>query len=342
MAFIDAGFANHVDLAGRIRLHVDASTAEIHEQERVQTLTPASWHGMMTSVVAAGDGHDSGGVYRGLACQSELVLIKVSTPEFRVKEIDILRGINWLIGHYKRFNVRVVNISVGGDYVSDDSAHPLHRAVRDLVELGMVVTIAAGNRAVAQLVPPASAPHAITVGGYSDDNSRDRRRWHAYGSSYGQAYDGSPKPDLIAPAAWIPSPVLPESLVEREAEWLGPLLRDPTGSARKRLLKDGRDAIDIDFDDEDTLFDQLQARIHEHKLINRRYQHVDGTSVSAPITASVIAQMLEANPRLSPAQVKAILQRTAQPIGRIPRERQGAGALNARAAVEAATGLVGY
>jgi len=180
------------------------------------------------------------------------------------------------------------------------------------------------------------------VGGYSDDNSRDRRRWGAYGSSYGHAYDGSIKPDIIAPAAWVPSPILPDSLVEREAEWLGPLLRDPTGTELKRLLGEGRDAVDIDFGDEDRVPELLLARIHEHKLINPCYQHVDGTSVSAPIAASVVAQMLEANPRLSPAQVKAILQRTAQPIGRIARERQGSGALNARAAVEAAAELAAY
>lgn len=337
MAFVDAGFSNHPDIADRILVHVDASTAEIIEQPRVMTTGPASWHGQMTSVVAAGNGSQSGGVYRGLASESELVLIKVSTPELRVKEIDILRGLNWIVGHHKRFNIRVVNVSVGGDYVSDDPAHPLHRTIQDLVAMGLIVTIAAGNRAVSTLVPPASSPEAITVGGYSDDNCNDRRRWLAYGSSYGKAYDGSTKPDLIAPASWIPSPILPETVVEREAVWLGPLLRDPTGIALQHLLDEGREAVDLDFDAEpDEVLQLIESRIHEHKLVNTGYQHVDGTSVAAPITASVIAQMLEANPRLTPEQVKVILTKTAQPIGRIPREQQGAGALNAWAAVDTA------
>jgi serine protease AprX len=63
---------------------------------------------------------------------------------------------------------------------------------------------------------------------------------------------------------------------------------------------------------------------------------VDGTSVAAPIVSSVIAQMLEANPDLTPEQIRTILKQTAIPLDSIPAEKQGAGAINARGAVEAA------
>jgi hypothetical protein len=46
--------------------------------------------------------------------------------------------------------------------------------------------------------------------------------------------------------------------------------------------------------------------------------------------------MLEANPLLKPAEVKSILLRTAVPVKSLPSARQGAGALNARGAVETA------
>ena len=45
------------------------------------------------------------------------MLVKISSPRGQVKERDILRGLRWLIDTYRRFNVRVVNLSVGGDDV---------------------------------------------------------------------------------------------------------------------------------------------------------------------------------------------------------------------------------
>ena len=79
-----------------------------------------------------------------------------------------------------------------------------------------------------------------------------------------------------------------------------------------------------------------RARIEEMKYIASYYKHVDGTSFAAPIVSSVIAQMLEANSDLTPAEVKRLLMETAEPLLNAPEEQQGAGVLNPRAAVEAA------
>jgi serine protease AprX len=58
-----------------------------------------------------------------------------------------------------------------------------------------------------------------------------------------------------------------------------------------------------------------------------------GTSFSAPQVAGVIALMLEANPQLTPAQIRDILQRTATPLPPYYEHEVGAGLLNAQAAV---------
>jgi serine protease AprX len=58
-----------------------------------------------------------------------------------------------------------------------------------------------------------------------------------------------------------------------------------------------------------------------------------GTSFSAPQVAGVIALMLEANPQLTPAQIRDILQRTATPLPPYYEHEVGAGMLNAQAAV---------
>jgi hypothetical protein len=58
--------------------------------------------------------------------------------------------------------------------------------------------------------------------------------------------------------------------------------------------------------------------------------------MAAPIVSGVVAQLLEANSSLTPAQVKEILLTTADPLNDAPAERQGAGAINAGRAVAAA------
>jgi hypothetical protein len=63
--------------------------------------------------------------------------------------------------------------------------------------------------------------------------------------------------------------------------------------------------------------------------------------MAAPIVSGVVAQMLEANPTLTPAQVKEILMMTADPLNDAPAERQGAGAINAGRAIAAALRLSG-
>jgi serine protease AprX len=63
------------------------------------------------------------------------------------------------------------------------------------------------------------------------------------------------------------------------------------------------------------------------------YTTASGTSFSAPQVAGAIALMLEADPSLTPAAVRDILQRTATPLPPYYQHEVGAGALNAHAAV---------
>jgi serine protease AprX len=60
---------------------------------------------------------------------------------------------------------------------------------------------------------------------------------------------------------------------------------------------------------------------------------VEGTSFAAPLTASVIACMLQANPSMTPALVRQVLLSASKEVGGAPSERQGAGALDAGRAV---------
>ncbi len=65
------------------------------------------------------------------------------------------------------------------------------------------------------------------------------------------------------------------------------------------------------------------------------YQYTTGTSVAAAHVSGVVALLIERNPKLTPADVRRILTRTAKSLG--PRERAGAGLVNAFQAVSSAS-----
>src|SRR5436309_6938999 len=80
----------------------------------------------------------------------------------------------------------------------------------------------------------------------------------------------------------------------------------------------------------------LESVLSEQKIIAAHYQHVDGTSFAAPIVTSIVAQMIEANPKLTPAGIKNILISTAHRIAHASVLRQGYGVVDAREAVSLA------
>jgi serine protease AprX len=186
-------------------------------------------------------------------------------------------------------------------------------AVADLVEMGMVVLAAAGNSGQRSLVPPATAPAAITVGGIDDNNTlstEDIALWH---SDYGLSSEGAIKPELVAPSIWVVAPVLPGSEVAAEAQ----------------ALFEHRAAGD----------ESVEWRIDELKLVTPHYQHVDGTSFATPLVAAAVACLLQANPKLEPGQVRDVLQGTADTLPGVPIERQGHGVLDVSQAIALARHL---
>lgn len=68
------------------------------------------------------------------------------------------------------------------------------------------------------------------------------------------------------------------------------------------------------------------------------YSPLDGTSMATPHVAGVVALVKSTNKTIKPADVKALLKRTAQALGPNANNEYGAGIVNAQAAVSAAAG----
>ncbi len=349
IAFVDSGFSPHPDLTeptNRV-LHYtslpDPQTADVD----YHTVTAASWHGTMTTVVAAGNGKLSGGVYRGIASEANLVLVKVGSSG-RISSDDIREGIEWVIQHRHQYKIRVLNISAGGDEEASYLSDRLSKAAEDAIRAGIVVVCAAGNAGHTlnhNVYPPASTPAVITVGGVNDHNTLDISDDEMYNSSYGPTIDGLQKPEIIAPSIFVAAPILPETETAFEAQRLAKLQQTPTANLSSVLKEDlEKLAKDADWQQVSELHPKLirqvvNAKREAAQLINASYKHVDGTSFAAPIVSAVVAQMLEANPRLTPSQVKRILIETAVRLPNVAVEKQGYGLIIAAHAVQIALQL---
>ncbi len=342
MCFLDSGFYPHPDLTqpeNRIVTMVDATTDEIVEDVTFREPRGVSWHGMMTSVAAAGSGALSQGRYAGIASGARLVLVKITDSRGRIHERDIARGLRWVVQNHQRFGIRIVNLSVGGDRSGLGRHSVIDDLVQRLVRAGVLVVAAAGNAGRSDLFPPASAPEAITVGGIDDQNVLDPGQSRMYGSNWGRMPNGELKPEVVAPSMWLAAPVLPGTRIAEQNLILDRLWQasdrelTPLLASTYQVFGFARSLLD------EPLAAQRQAvrdRMVENKFVTPYYQHVDGTSFAAPIVSSVAAQMLEANARLSPDWVKSLVVATATRLPNEPEERQGHGMITPGRAVAAA------
>jgi serine protease AprX len=343
IAFLDSGFYPHPDLtrpSERIRRYVDATESVPVEKPAIKTPQVENWHGTMTSCVGAGNGFMSHGLYRALAFEARVVLIKTGSPHTRrIYDRDIARALDWVIANYARDRVRVINISLGGDRPTTGALTELDQLVEEAAGMGIVVVAASGNGGAQVVHSPAHAPSAITVGGLDDQNTHERSQWRLYPSDYGPGVNDGHKPEVIAPARWLAAPMLLTTATHQEGMFLWQLAQSNDkqfalaleGPVAQEYFKQRTLRLPIA-----EIRALIRGRMVEQKFIHAHYQHVDGTSFAAPVVASLVAQMLEANPALTPAQVKTILMATANPLHSAPREPQGHGVINAARAVAAA------
>ena len=347
MAFLDSGFYAHDDLV-KPESRIVAYHSIFHPEDdrtSLETTDAASWHGMMTSVVAAGNGHLSDGFYRGIAPDSKLVLVKIGRTG-RISEEQIQTGLDWVLKNREKYNIRIVNISAGGDSEKSYLESSLCQTVEQAVKAGLVVVCAVGNAGASPghpVLPPASSPSSISVGGLDDQNSLDRAKRGMYRSSYGPTFDGFQKPEFIAPGIWVAGPILPSTPTADQAELCSKL--DAAEDQELSSIIEANEGVDKDFDQSrdlpvPLLRQLITIKVREANMINQHYKYIDGTSFAAPIVSSIVACMLEANSALSPQLVKRILMQTAERVTGVEVERQGWGVVTPRRAVELALKLV--
>ena len=351
ICFIDSGFYSHPDLVAnknRIKKVIDVTSSPKVLPTLRKNLGEAAnsspagggwegaWHGTMTTVVCAGDGYSSKGLYKGIASDAKLVLIKVQNEEGKITTDNIVKALQWVLENHETYNIRIVNMSFGDDELLSYKTSRVDQLAEKLIEQNIIVVAAVGNDENGNIHPPANSLNVISIGGIDDENNLENGIIKAYHSTYGTTVDALQKPELVAQAIWIAAPILPNTKEHIESIALHEFLLAHDASLKEIL---SQRIHQTQLDDEILTWNEtdiraaIVQRIQTCKYISPNYMHVDGTSFAAPIVSSVIAQLLEANTTLSVRDIRNILFSTAKRIESIASERQGFGIIQPRKAI---------
>jgi serine protease AprX len=335
ICFIDSGFYLHPDIKDRVIKTIDI-TDKANGVEYFNDPNENAWHGTMTSTVCAGNGNLSKGLYRGLASDANLVLIKTQNEEGKITDTNIAKALQWVMDNHAAYNIKIVNLSLSGDVAEAYGVSEINKLAESLFESNVLVVAAVGNTEDGIILPPASSPHVLAVGGLDDQNKLDGDII-LYHSSYGITIDGLSKPELISNAIWIPAPILPGTKAHKKADiFFKSLENEDYISAiiqnNEQLLKE--EHVNL-YEGKDKIWKEVKKIIWKERFISPDYMHVDGTSFAAPIVTSVAAQMLEANPAITANEIRKILLHTALPLPGYDIARQGYGRLQPKMSVYA-------
>lgn len=249
-------------------------------------------HGSHVAGIIGGNGFLSNGKYTGVAPKCDLIGIKVLDQKGDGNISDVLAGLQWLIDNREKYNIRIVNISVGTTTKENiDENSLLVKGVNAVWDAGIVVVVAAGNNGPGpmSISTPGISRKVITVG-----SSDDRISVELFGnktmdySGRGPTVACIKKPDIIAPG----SNIISCGTMKNYQRYRYNLKNNP-----------------------------------RNDNYNLMYTVKSGTSMATPIVSGAIALLLSRYPYMTNKDVKLKLRESAIDLGQ-PWEKQGWGLLN--------------
>ena len=198
ICILDSGIISHEDFDNRIVAFRDFVDKKI-------SIGDAYGHGTHIAGICAGSGFRSRGKYQGMAPRSKLVIGRVLGAGGEGKIETLLEGIKWCISNQKRYNIKILNISVGLiQQVGEDRQQALLDAVEHAWDLGIVTVCAAGNNGPREgsVTIPGSNAKVITVGSIEMNNSMQNPSNY---SGRGPTKQCIAKPEIYAPGSDITS-----------------------------------------------------------------------------------------------------------------------------------------
>lgn len=191
IAVMDSGVFPHGDLNGRIVAFNDVLGKQV-------SLYDDNGHGTHICGIIGGSGKYCNGKILGVSGRCPIVVVKVLDMEGNGKVEDVLKGCRYIIKNKDKYNIKIVNISMGAEVVcGDPEMEKLLEGVEELWEKGLVVMVAGGNNGPRErsITAPGNSKKVITVGS-SDDDIKGIVKNKNY-SGRGPTCDCIIKPDIV-------------------------------------------------------------------------------------------------------------------------------------------------
>jgi serine protease AprX len=266
-------------------------------------------HGTHCAGIIGGTGLRSGGLYAGVAPGVKEIGAGLGAGLF---VLNALGAWEWADANQFRYNIRVISNSYGS-FAPFDPDDPINMASKTMHDRNVVIVFAGANSGPGKGTwnRYAKAPWVIGIaaahkeGGLADFSSRGTPRDERLGNS-------DPLDDYDAPTLTAPG-------TGREFESNASKFTTDIVSTRSTSnISANGGAADTEIP---TAFVPF-------------YTQISGTSMATPFTAGTVALMLDADPTLSPDEVKDILTQTATRMPGREDYEVGAGFINAYAAVD--------
>ena len=264
-------------------------------------------HGTHVAGIIAGRGYNSDGKYVGVAPAAQLVGLSAGEV---VPVTRALAAMDWLHLHHAEYGIKVFNNSWGGG-ASNDMPDSLVRnaAERLVIDDHITVLFAAGNNggdgSDIQTSFNSNGPSVINVANYFD-----RTGWLDNSSSRGAKADPSTWPDVAAPGTQIISTAMTGGAVTYQGSLSDGLIAALNGDGDPIVIPVPKPNVT-------SLTLPTLPVIGAQNVEAGDYASLTGTSMATPFVSGVSALLLEANPSLTPFQIRDILTSTANmPPGR--------------------------
>jgi serine protease AprX len=263
-----------------------------HEAGGPANCTDTFGHGTFMAGLIAGNGASSGGKYKGSAPGANLVNIKVAGFDGATDVSHVLAGIQWAVAFKDTYGIDVLNLSLGTDSSQDYRLSPLNYAVERAWNSGIAVVVSSGN----------TGPNASTVMKPGDD------------------------PFVITVGSTNHQGTV--SVIDDTVPVFSG--RGPTranGFAKPDVVAPGVHTVSLR-----SPGSAIDQKFGSTATVDGSYFKGTGTSMSTASVSGLVAQMLQANPSLTPDQVKYRLMETARDIAETDATKVGTGLVDAVAA----------